>query len=197
MAFTVPKVVPEWMKPSRHLVEKIEQAAKLQRQIDEAMGGVTGRMLLDHIEREKKWQRQIDEAMGGATGRMLLDYSNTIFDHLQRLRRAQQAIDMVDLFSDPQTDDDALQDWIDGNRDSLTVEDLQAIILAAMAHGLSEAMSQKQALRKESRISNEDKIRDMWQTLQARGMTKNSASKTIAKKVSLSAETVRKKLQKM
>ena len=197
MAFTVPKVVPEWMKPSRHATETIEQATKLQRQIDEAMGGVTGRMLFDHIERQKKWQRQIDEAMGGATGRMLLDYSNTIFDHLQRLRRAQQAIDMVGLFSDPQTDDDALQDWIDGNRDSLTVEDLQAIILAAMAHGLSEAMSQKQAPRKESRISNEDKIRDMWQTLQASGMTKNSASKTIAEKVSLSAETVRKKLQKM
>jgi hypothetical protein len=142
MGFKVPKDVPEWMKPSRHTSEAIELAAKLQRQIDEATGGATGRMMLDLQIEQQRQQRLIEKAFGGAIDGALLHYSNTILDHLQRSRRAQYAIDMVGLFSDPQTDDDELQDWIDDNRDSLSVEDLKAIIQAAMLEGINEALSE-------------------------------------------------------
>lgn len=78
MAFTVPKKVPpEWMKPSPLLVEKIEQAAKLQGQIDAVMGantlaGAMYKTQLAAIKENTERQRMFDEVIGGATGRMTI-----------------------------------------------------------------------------------------------------------------------------
>lgn len=195
----MPKDVPEWMKPSRHTAEAIEQAAKLQRQIDEAMGGATGRMMLDLQMEQQRQQRLIEKAFGGAIDGALLHYSNTILDHLQRSRRAQYAIDMVGLFSDPQTDGDELQDWIDDNRDSLTVEDLKAIVMAAMAHSAGEALSAHmkavQAPRAEKAQEIDDEIRQRWEHYKSKGMSKNAAHDRIAREVGQKPGTVRGKLK--
>lgn len=60
MGFKVPKDVPEWMRPDRHTVEKIEQAAKLQRQIDEAIGA-NGRAALDAYDQQAKHQQMLKD----------------------------------------------------------------------------------------------------------------------------------------
>ncbi len=108
-----------------------------------------------------------------------------------------KAIDMVKLFSDQLAENDALEDWLNAERDSLTVADMQGIVRFSMFQGLREAMRQKQAQRTESRTTKEEKIRQEWQKLKAKGASKNSVSKTIADKVGLADRTVRKKLQKM
>lgn len=60
MGFKVPKDVPEWMRPDRHTVEKIEQAAKLQRQIDEAIGA-NGRAALAAYDQQAKHQQMLKD----------------------------------------------------------------------------------------------------------------------------------------
>ncbi len=60
MGFKVPKDVPEWMRPDRHTVEKIEQAAKLLRQIDEAMGA-NGRAAINAHEQQAKHQQMLKD----------------------------------------------------------------------------------------------------------------------------------------
>ena len=85
MGFTMPKEVPEWMRASRHTDEAIEQAAKLQRQIDEAMGGATGRMMLDLQMEQQRQQRLIDEALG-ANGRTAIDALERQAKHQQMLK---------------------------------------------------------------------------------------------------------------
>ena len=60
MGFKVPKDVPEWMKPSRHTSEAIEQAAKLQRQIDEALGA-NGRTAIEAHQQHAKRQQMLKE----------------------------------------------------------------------------------------------------------------------------------------
>lgn len=127
----------------------------------------------------------------------LKENKRVIDDLLSQMAQAEKAKDMVSLFTDVHSDDGELQEWIDANRDSLTVEDLKAIIMAAMVHGLSEAMRQKQAPRKEQAQDKNDKINALWKELKAQGLDKTAAAKIIATQVHQALTTVRRKLQKM
>jgi hypothetical protein len=194
MGIKTSKGVSKWMKPDRHTAEAIEQAAKLMRQLEEAEKAAKLMRQFEEAEKAAKLQRQVEKETG-----LLLSYLNNILDVLQRSCSAQHAIDMVGLFSDPQTDGDKLQDWIDDNRDSLTVEDLKAIVMAAMAHGAGEALSAHmkavQAPRAEKAQEIYDEIRQRWEYYKSKGMSKNAAHDRIAREVGQKPGTVRGKLK--
>jgi hypothetical protein len=153
------------------------------------------RQTLEYIEHFVKLQRQIDDALGGVAGRMMLDYSNSILDRLQESTRTQSAIDMVGLFSDPQTDGGVLQDWIDDNRDSLTVEDLKAIVMAAMVQGIGQSMSGLTTKRQVVNATKQKKIQELWADYKSKGRSKNAAADRIAREVGQTPLTVRRKLR--
>ncbi|WP_291939247.1 hypothetical protein [Limnohabitans sp.] len=116
-----------------------------------------------------------------------------IFKELNRFECAQFAIDMVGLFSDPEAHPNKCQDWLDSNRDSLTVENLRAIIWA----GVSEHMAGKQTSRSDITKNRDAKIKEMWEELKAKKISKAEAAEIIAPQVHLAVKTVRKKLQGM
>lgn len=124
---------PSWLQLTPHLANSLDTAAKLQRQIDEARR-------IEELVKDPSTHAFLSDALAGGQRRELHEYANLLRDHLHRFREAGAALNMVEVFRSGS--DDERQEWLDDHRATLTVDDLDSIIQAAMLAGVNEALSE-------------------------------------------------------
>ena len=124
---------PSWLQLTPHLANTLDTAAQVQQQIDEALR-------IEELVKDPSTHAFLRDALAGGQQRELHEYANLLRDHLHRFRDAGAALNMVELFKSGS--DDERQEWLDDHRASLTVDDLDNIIQAAMLAGVNEALGE-------------------------------------------------------
>lgn len=124
---------PSWLQLTPHLANTLDTAAKLQGQIDEARR-------IEELVKDPSTHAFLSDALAGGQQRALHEYANLLRDQLHRFRDAGAALSMVELFRSGS--DDERQEWLDDHRATLTVDDLDNIIQAAMLEGVTEAIDE-------------------------------------------------------
>lgn len=85
--------------------------------------------------------------------------------------------------------------WLEENRERLTIEKLSQVVQMAMVWGERLAVENRTAQRHKDAPAIDAEIEKLWHEFDAKGMSKNNAAPRIAKEVGLKESTVRKKLK--